>query len=99
MTVGLIDGPRRECSYTVRLYFAELRGAAPGQRLFDVTLQGQKVLERFDICEAAGGANRSTVREFTGVAVKDSLAIGLSPSSGSAIRQALLCGIEAVLEE
>ena len=99
VTIGLIDGPNGSSSYTVRLYFAELRAAAPGQRLFDVALQGQTVLKGFDICEAAGGANRSIVREFTGVAVRDSLAIELTPSSGAAIRLPLLCGIEAVLEE
>jgi len=99
VTVGLIDGPERECSYTVRLYFAELRAAPPGQRLFDVALQGQTVLKSFDICEAAGGVNRSIVREFTGVAVKDSLTIQLTPSSGATIRLPLLCGVEAVMEE
>ena len=52
-------------SYTVRLHFAEHNKSAAGQRIFDVSIEGVKRLDRFDVFAAAGGANRAIVREFT----------------------------------
>jgi hypothetical protein len=52
-------------NYTVRLHFAELNKSAIGQRVFDVSIEGVKRLDRFDVFAAAGGANRAIVREFT----------------------------------
>jgi glucosylceramidase len=46
---------------TVRLHFAEVYVDAPGQRLFDVTINGTPVLHDFDILAAAGGKNRAVV--------------------------------------
>jgi len=42
-------------TYTVTLYFAELYFTGPGQRVFNVSLQGQTVLQNFDIYATAGG--------------------------------------------
>ena len=39
----------------VRLFFAELEGLKPGERVFDVAIQGKPVLKRFDIAGEAGG--------------------------------------------
>ncbi len=39
----------------VELFFAETRWDRPGQRVFDVALNGNAVLERFDILQEAGG--------------------------------------------
>jgi PKD repeat protein len=52
-------------TYTVRLYFAETFFTAPGKRVFDVSINGTKVLTGFDIVAAAGGAKRGVVRTFT----------------------------------
>ena len=41
-------------SYDVTLHFAETYNTAAGQRRFNVSLQGQRVLEEFDIAAAAG---------------------------------------------
>ncbi len=102
---GAFEQPR---PYTVRLYFAEIEECEPGQRVFNVSLQGRTVLENFDIAREAGGANRTVVREFKGINVKDDLKVALcvagilpAPEGGTrSTRQAepLLCGIEIIAE-
>ncbi len=81
-------------TYTVRLQFAELEDHQAGERVFDVVVQGQTVLEQFDIARAAGGQLQSVVREFTGIEAADRLEIALAPVAG----EPLLCGVEVVLE-
>ncbi len=61
---GLVPGS----SYAVRLDFSENYFNGPGQRTFDVLLNGQKVLAGFDIFQAAGGKYRAVARTFTAVA-------------------------------
>jgi outer membrane protein assembly factor BamB len=84
-------------AYTVRLHFAEMQGAAPGQRRFAVSLQDQRVIEALDIAAAAGGPQRGIVREFSGIRVPGTLTIGLDPAPGGP-RPPLLCGVEVVAE-
>lgn len=50
--------------YDVTLKFAETIRTAAGQRLFDVTINGVKVLDEYDIFAAAGGRNRAVDRLF-----------------------------------
>jgi len=52
-------------SYTVRLHFAEIYWTMTGQRVFNVTLNGQAVLTNFDIVAVAGGPLKAVVEEFT----------------------------------
>jgi len=92
---GAFERPR---AYTVRLYFAEIAGCEPGQRLFDVSLQGRRVLESFDIAKEAGAPNRSVIKEFKGIAVKDDLRVTLTPAR-TAQTEPLLNGIEIIAEE
>jgi hypothetical protein len=51
-------------SYTVTLKFAEIWFKNPGQRVFDVTINGQKVLANFDIVAQAGGPDRAVDKAF-----------------------------------
>ncbi len=51
--------------YTVRLHFAEFAWTQPGQRVFGVDINNQRVLTNFDIIAAAGGPLKAIVREFT----------------------------------
>ena len=51
-------------SYTVRLHFAETYWTQPGQRLFNVTLNGQVVLSNFDVLATAGAENKAIVKQF-----------------------------------
>ena len=55
-------------SYTVRLHFAESYFTIPGQRYFNVTINGAAALTNFDIATAAGGVNKAIVEQFTATA-------------------------------
>jgi len=41
-------------THTVTLYFAEIFFNGPGQRVFNVSIEGQTVLQNFDVWAAAG---------------------------------------------
>ncbi len=51
-------------TYAVTLKFAELYWNAPGQRIFNVAINGQPVLTNFDIVAQAGGAGIALDRTF-----------------------------------
>ncbi|HEX4084478.1 MAG TPA: malectin domain-containing carbohydrate-binding protein [Chthoniobacteraceae bacterium] len=57
---GFAHGP-----LNVELFFAEPKYNKPGQRLFDIALNGQTVLQNFDIVAASGGKARALVKSFT----------------------------------
>ncbi|KHG20508.1 hypothetical protein F383_03730 [Gossypium arboreum] len=60
----------RQGNYKVQLHFAEIMFSdnqtfdGLGRRLFDVSIQGQVVLEDFNIMEEAGGVRKGITREF-----------------------------------
>jgi N-acetylneuraminic acid mutarotase len=60
------DFPVTSGNYEVRLYFAEIwQGAqSPGARVFDVSIEGIKVLDDYDVY-ADVGANKGVVKAFT----------------------------------
>lgn len=91
VTLGKGKGERR---YRVRLYFLEPDAVAVGDRVFDVSVQGKRVLERFDVLREAGGRGRAVVRECRDVAVRDALTIGLEARAGVPV----LSGVEVVPE-
>ena len=89
------DDVREAHPYTVRLHFAEPDGeAAPGKRVFSVSLQGREVLKDFDVVREAGGPNRAIVEEFKGLQIATRLEIDFEAKAG----RTLLCGIEVVAE-
>lgn len=55
-------------SYLVRLHFAEFYWTLPGQRVFNVSINGTPVLQDFDIVATAGAPNTALVEQFTAVA-------------------------------
>jgi hypothetical protein len=61
------NGLTANASYTVRLHFAEIYFNSAGQRVFNVSINGSKVLSNFDIY-AVAGANTAYVRDFTATA-------------------------------
>lgn len=83
-------------AFTVRLHFLEPDDVKPGRRVFNVSLQGRKVLDRFDVAAAAGGNQRGVVRRFQGVQVGKVLKIELQPIGESL--PAVISGVEAVNE-
>lgn len=60
-----------EGAHDVTLHFCETAHATPGKRVFDVLLQGETVLEAFDIAKVAGGANIALDKTFPGVQAVD----------------------------
>lgn len=86
--------PKR--SYTVRLYFMEPHAEVrPGDRVFDLALQGESVHRNLDIVAEAWGAHRTMVKEFTGVKVADELTITCTPHTDHG---PILCGVEVEAE-
>ncbi|HEY3413640.1 MAG TPA: malectin domain-containing carbohydrate-binding protein [Armatimonadota bacterium] len=57
---GLTPGADME----VRLHFAEIHFIEAGRRLFNVCINGARVLTDFDVFTEAGGANKAVVRSF-----------------------------------
>ena len=51
-------------NYLVRLHFADYYWTAPGQRTFNVSINGTQVLSNFDIIAAAGAPNRANIQQF-----------------------------------
>ncbi len=56
--------PVQNGGYQVTLHFAEIYWTEPGQRVFDVLLEGSVVLDNFDVFQAAGAANTAVTRTF-----------------------------------
>jgi hypothetical protein len=74
----------------------EPRDKRPGERRFDVALNGQTVLEDFDIVAQAGSPNVGIVRTFQGIRASDFLTVSLTPADANS--ETVLCGIEIVTE-
>jgi hypothetical protein len=60
-----IPGFTAGSSHTVRLHFAETFWTSAGSRIFNVTINGTKVLSNFDIFAAAGAMNKAIIEQFT----------------------------------
>ncbi len=71
--------PAHSRKFTVRLHFAELGDIREGQRVFDVHLQGQRILENFDVVREAGGPQRALVRELRDIDAAEALTIAFVP--------------------
>ena len=83
----------REQTYKVRLHFAELGGVRPGERVFDVSIQGNTVIESLDVIAAAGGRRKPVVKEFKGIKAAATIGLSLTASQGSKLPP-VLCGAE-----
>lgn len=81
-------------SYRVRLFFAETEGLQLGERVFDIVIGGETVEENFDIAKAAGGVNRSVVKEFHAVKARSNLNLSFVARKGEPI----IGGIEVTID-
>ncbi len=92
-----------KATYSVNLYFAEPDNRSSGKRVFDISIEGRKVLENFDIFKETGAQNRSLVKTFGGVEVADGkLNLEFAPAQPEAEEVAylpVLCGVEVTLEK
>ncbi len=95
LTVNVAPTSTKERRYTVRLYFLEPNEKQPGERVFDVSLQGKPVLRELDVVKEAEGVNRAIVKEFKGVLATTTVNIDLKAITG----RTLLSGVEIVVEK
>lgn len=56
---------RPGAEYQIRLHFAEAAFDKPGERVFNVSINGERVLDHFDIRAESGAKNLAIVRAFT----------------------------------
>ena len=85
--------------YQVTLHFAELQDVQPGDRVFDIQLQGQTVAAAFDPVATAGGRNRAVSRTFDNVEADRVLDIHFAQHDSPEGLSPILSGVEAVLAE
>ena len=78
-------------TYTVRLHFAELK-LGPGERKFNVDINGRRVLSDFDIA-AEAGKNKAVVKDFPSISPDADGNIVIAFTRGSA-DEPKVCGIQ-----
>ena len=84
-----------ETQYRINLYFSELEDKKPGERIFNIRLQNETVLENFDIAGETGKTDKEVIRSFAGIKAGKSLKIDMIPVRGNTI----LSGIELIQEQ
>ena len=89
--IPLEEAPR----YTVRLHFYDPDKLPVGERLFNVSLQGEPVLTRFDLATHLSDAENTLMREFTNIPIPHRLEIGLDSINDVT---PVLSGLELIAE-
>ena len=80
--------------YKMRLHFNEFYWSQPGQRIFNVAINGTTVLSDFDIIAQAGGQNKAIVKEFSAtVTSNEQITIQFGPAR---VNLAKVSGIEVI---
>jgi hypothetical protein len=82
-----------ERNYKLRFWFAEPT-TVEQHRVFDVSVQGKKVLDDFDIRVEAGASRRAVIKDVRGVKASDQIVVEFSSERG----RAFVSGIELVAE-
>jgi outer membrane protein assembly factor BamB len=99
LRIKLADADSAPRQYTVRLHFLEPDDVKPDERVFSVSIQGAKWLPTLDVVQAAGGTNRSLVKEINNVTAAESLLVELAPASTSKHSAAILSGVEIQIQD
>ena len=81
--------PPVERSFAVRLHFAEPDGAAPGERVFDVSVQGRPVVRALDIARECDGRRTGLVKELRGIRASGRITVDISPDAGHPVLNAI----------
>lgn len=93
--INLVDDDfAPETTYTVKMYFSELEDKQPGERVFDISIQNEKVTANFDIVAEAGKPDKEVKMVYHGVKAGKSIKVKLSPKAGNTI----ISGIELIRE-
>lgn len=92
LTLAVPDGLAKHQSWNVRLYFREPRSLEPGQRVFSIEIQGDRVADNCDVMRESGGANISLTKSFKDILSGKSLTVELTPTNGS--KPPIISGVE-----
>ncbi len=81
--------------YTVRLHFAEIFGAKPGDRLENIDINGKRVLSNFSVA-AEAGQNKALVKQYSNIApdANGEIVIHVAAAPNSSDKNAKISGIE-----
>lgn len=82
-----------EGKYVVNMIFLEPESIERGERMFDVSLQGQCVAPDFDVVRAAGGVRRSVIKSYETISEDGKIVIELTSKTN---RPTVLCGVELI---
>ena len=88
LTLEIEDG-----DYTIHLVFLEPESIEAGERVFDVSLQGQRVESDLDVAQAAGGVRRSIVKSYQVKSQDGKIVIELASKTP---RPTVLSGVELI---
>ena len=91
--VALGGAEPEERTYNLRFWFAEPKDVKD-HRVFDVSVQGEKVLDNFDTRTEAGQARRAVIKEVKGVSASGQIVVDFSSERGGTI----ISGIEIVAQ-
>ncbi len=81
--------------YLLRMHFAEPGAARPGQRVFNISIDGELVLEKLDIAAETGGSLRGLIKEFPVEVRENHLDVELREADGSELPP-VINGIEII---
>jgi len=83
----------KEKKYRAVLHFMEPEGVRKGERIFDVLINGKKVLSELDIVRETGAPHRALAKEVKNIGSCSTVEFALKPVSEKA---PLICGIEII---
>lgn len=78
---------------SIRLHFAETWHNQPGQRKFNILINGTQAIAEFDIFAAAGGKNKAIIKDFVAIAANNQIVVQLTKGS---VDSPKLCGLEVM---
>ncbi|WP_417851855.1 PQQ-binding-like beta-propeller repeat protein [Thalassoglobus sp.] len=82
-------------AYTVRLYFSEGSTLTPGDRVQQIKINGQVVLNEFDIRKTAGDSMKEVVKQIENIQLDGSFSMTLNATHG----KTLISGVELIRSE
>jgi len=85
-----------EKKYRTILHFIEPEQARQGDRVFDVLINGKKVVTQLDIVREAGAPHRALAKKVKGIGLCTTVELTLKTVSG---KSPVLCGVEIIADE
>ncbi len=82
--------------YEILLHFAEPENLIEGDRLFDILLGDEVLVENFDIVKFAGGAMKAAVLKLNAVSRNGRIQLRFVSKFGTKRKEALLAGLEVI---